>query len=147
MALNRGQQIRMSLGGTQGLPAPGPAIGSIQWASGKKSKDRLVEITYEKNTNDAVIWVVQVCDLMAIEAKNKVDAKKKKIKWHVGSAVKKALDEGKVKGIAYVREEAQTLVRLEHGLSVIESVQVAAGLSPNLSRDSDEDFKVACDPC
>lgn len=150
MTLDRGQQIRMSLGGTQGLPAPGPAIGTIQWAedSKKRNDDSLVEITFEKSTNHAIIWTVRVGDLKAIESKTKVDAKKKKIAWFVGSEVMTALESGTLKGVAYVGEEAQTLVRLEHGVSVIDSIQVAAGLSPNLSRETDDDFKsTGCKPC
>ena len=95
-----------------------------------------------------MIWTVRLGDLKAVEGKSKVDAKKKKITWYVGAEVKTALDDDEaLKGIAYVSEEAQTLVRLEHGVSVIDSVEVAAGLSPNLSRETDQDYKATCNPC
>ena len=140
MSLDRGQLNRMSLGATQALPAPTPAIASIQWASddNPRSPDSLVEIVFEKTPSHAIIWTVRLGDVKAIEAKTSIDAEKKDITWFVGSRVATALD-GKdpVQGIAYVLEEAQTLLRLEHGLSVIDSVQVAAGLLPIPSRETD----------
>lgn len=149
MSIDDGQKNRMILGGTQGLPAPGTDVAMIKWESkkDKTSNNRLVCITHEKSPSHAVVWSVRLGDLMAIEAKKSVDAKKKKIKWYVGKDVAQALEKnGELTGIAYVREEAQTLVRLEHGVSVINSVQVAAGL-PVLTRESDDEFEIKCVRC
>lgn len=149
MSLDFGQQVRMSLGGTQALPVPGPALGNIRWAASRKNNaDRLVEVTFERSPNHAIIWLVRVDDLMAIEEKSKLDAKKKKIEWYVGPEVCEALDASKegMTGIAYVREEAQTLLRLEHGVSVINSVHIVAGEAP-LAADADFEIHSGCNPC
>ena len=145
MTLDRGQQIRMSLGGTQRLPAPGSGIGFIQWADSDvspRTDDSLIEITFEKSTNHAVIWFVRAGDVKAVESITKVNDEMVTT-WFVGPEVKTALETGALKGVAHVLEEAQTLIRLEHSVSVIDSVQVVAGLPTGESYGTNSN----CNPC
>ena len=130
MATDLDQQNRMRLGGTQALPAPSPALGRIRWddADATHHEDRLVQIVHEKSPGEAVVWVVRLQDIMAIEAKQSFKAEPAEVTWHYGDAVTTALKaKAGVTGVAYVNRDAKTLLRLEHGVSVEESVVVAAG--------------------
>jgi hypothetical protein len=148
----------MSLGGTTGLPSPYPTIGIVvlDRVKGKPDADTLVHVTNPRSRNQAHVWSVRVGDVKAFEEKKKIGAdetkKKHKPKWHVGlDEVLKALKDGKKrKGIVYVREEAQVLLKLEYGLSAIDSVDVASEAGAVLAdRTTDEKFGIRCvrDPC
>ena len=151
MPLDDQQQIRMALGGTTGLPAPYPTVGSIRLddASGGASGDSLVLIGFSQSPDKAVIWSVRASDITAIEARETIqkhDADGHPIvpDWHVGEAkVLAALSAGlPISGIAYVREETQVLLRLEYGLNAIDSVGVAL----NRGVPTDGDISVSCRP-
>lgn len=141
----------MALGGTTALPAPYPTIGVIRLDSaGTATADSLVTITFSQSPDKAVIWSLKAGDITAIEERETLlghDADGKLINpdWHVGSVkVLEALSaDESVLGIAYVREETQVLLRLEYGLSAVDSVGVA--LSRGTQRDGD--ISVTCKPC
>lgn len=156
MPLDRAQRIRMSLGGTTGLPAPFPAIGLVvlDKAGAAPTADTLVYVTNPKCRNQAHIWSVRAGDVQAFEEKLSVEDDETSGEdapvWHVGlEEVLDALGDGEQKeGIVYVREEAQVLLQLEYGLSAIDSVSVAAhaGITPH-DRTSEEAFRAQCNQC
>ena len=153
MPLDKDQKNRLALGGTTGLPSPFPTIGTVRMEKDPSpDANTLVHVTDAKSPSAANVWSIRAGDIAAFEEKSKVLAKDKKVKWHIGvKNVLKALKDGKKKkGIVYVSEETQVLLRLEHGLSAIDSVDVAseAGAVPS-DRTTDEKFGIQCDrdPC
>ncbi len=150
MPLNEQQKIRMAVGGTTGLPAPFPTIGtiSLEEPTGAATGESLVRITFSQSANKAVIWSVRAADISAIEQREtlqKQDADGNPIvsDWHVGTAeVLAALsDEDKpISGFAYVREDKQVLLTLEFGLTANDSVGVAL----RRAIPADGDIDVSC---
>jgi len=133
--LNPDQMNRLNLGGTTGLPAPFPTIGEISLVG------NFVHVTHNKTPSNAAIWSIAKEDVVALEEKSFVDPDPTKGQaepiWHNGNEkVIDALSSNK-RGIAYVREDAQVLLRLEYGARAIDSVDIA----------TEADLGTRCRPC
>ncbi len=151
MSLDRDQQRRMSVGGTQALPAAGKELGQIEWAS---EADELVKITDEKSSKHAIVWTVRLDDLKVIKKQLKTAVGKPDPEpaydWIVGRAsIAQALSEesNKITGVAFVSDGAPTLLQLEHGVSAEESVLIAASGAPIPDRETDAEFRAKCRHC
>ena len=145
MPLNDDQVRRMKLGGTQLLPAPLPGPATIRFEDEAK---KLVEIHCERSDSQAVIWLVDLQNINVVKKIDDCDPDDIKESWLVGDEIGEALKGNQsLRGLGYVKESAQVLLRMEHGTSAEDSIRiVAAGLLVE-DREADEDFEIKCSSC
>jgi hypothetical protein len=165
---DRAQMRSFHLAGTVAIPTPFPEVGTLRlrpsalaYQGGDEMfADDLVDIEHVQSHRLVIVRTVRLSDVAAVllgECVNPIDLSA--ARWYFGPEVGEVLEArandntpGLMMGIAYVRESAPVLMRVEVGMTAAESVEY---YPPVLGERSDDHYRLSgagrkakdCDPC
>lgn len=140
MSLDRDQKLRYLTAGAVALPPTAPKAGMIQV---EKKPGTYVRITENVSISHAIIRIVELDDIVAIRVAYKSGDREGRVDENSVALTEKKdiraeFEKSGVRGIAFVREQAQVLTQIEKGQTAAESVHAEAAFDDARVYDCDD---------